>query len=145
VITSQQCYDKFGDPLNERERLAFEAKWMTLWTPPPGIMALPRRIYCHKLLLPRLLDFYDRVDDAGLRGQIKTWDGCFNVRQKKGGTSLSLHSWGLAFDINAAWNGFGEVPTMTPELIACIDGAGLEWGGRWKRPDGMHWQLKVWP
>ncbi|HWR21114.1 MAG TPA: M15 family metallopeptidase [Verrucomicrobiae bacterium] len=145
MITSAQCLTRFGDPTDERQRLAFESKWMTLWVPPPGIPALPRRIYCHKWLMPRLIDFYERVEDAGIKDQIRTWDGCFNVRQKRGATSLSMHSWGLAFDINAAWNRFGEPSTMSHELVACIELAGLDWGGRWRKPDSMHGQLAVWP
>lgn len=145
MITSAQCLAKFGDPTDEHQRLTFETQWMTLWSPPPGIRALPRRIYCHKWLLPRLLDFCERVEDAGIESQIKTWDGCFNVRPKRGATSPSIHSWGLAFDINAAWNRFGAIPTMSPELVGCIEAAGLESGVRWKKPDGMHAQLAAWP
>jgi hypothetical protein len=58
---------------------------------------------------------------------------------------MSLHSWGLAVDFNAAWNGFGAVPTMSPELVACFTDAGFAWGGVWKKPDGMHHQIAVLP
>ena len=146
MITSIECLAKFGGPTDDKQRLAFEQKWMTLWTPPPGIPAMPRRVYCHKYLLPLLHQWHDNVVDARLQNEVKTWDGCFNVRLKKGSSkSLSLHSWGLAFDINAAWNGFSDIPTMSPELVRCIEQAGLDWGGRWKTPDGMHAELKVFP
>ena len=145
MIASSECLTRFGDPTDDKQRLAFEHKWMTLWMPPPGIPALPRRVYCHKYLLPLLAQWHDNIVDATLQDEVKTWDGCFNIRLKKGNAkSLSLHSWGLAFDINAAWNGFDDPPTMSPALIHCIEQAGLEWGGRWKTPDGMHSQLATW-
>lgn len=145
MVTAEQCRARFGDPTDEAQRRAFERQWMTLWVPPPGIAAFPRRVYCHKYLVPVLHDLHDRILDAGIADQVRTWDGCFNIRQKRGATSLSLHSWGLAFDINAAWNRFGEPPTMSPELVACIEQAGADWGGWWKKPDGMHGQIKSRP
>lgn len=141
MITSAQCMARFGDPTRDDQRLQFERQWMTIWIPPPGIGAFPRRIYCHQYMVPVLHDLHDRIVDARIVDQIKTWDGCFNVRAKKGAKSLSLHSWGLAFDMNASWNRFGEVPTMSPALVACIEQAGFLWGGRWKNPDGMHSEL----
>jgi hypothetical protein len=54
---------------------------------------------------------------------------------------MSLHSWGIAIDVNAAWNGLGKEPTLTPEFVKCFTDAGFDWGGTWKRKDGMHFQL----
>jgi hypothetical protein len=83
----------------------------------------------------------NNVIDRGLEHEIITWDGCFNIRQKRGATSASIHSWGLAIDINATWNQFGRTPSMTPALVACFTDAGFDWGGSWAKPDGMHFQL----
>jgi len=141
MVTSNQCIDHYGPP-----DIIFERQWMTVWTPPPTIKAMPRRIYCHRHLMPILAQAVDYIIERKLDEQVKTWDGCFNVRAKKGNSSsMSLHSWGLAVDICASWNGFGAVPTMSPELVACFTDAGFDWGGGWKRPDGMHFQIKVLP
>ena len=86
---------------------------------------------------------FENVKKRGLEDQVKTWDGCFNIRKKRGASSSSLHSWGLAIDINAAWNGFGKKPTMSPELVACFTDAGMDWGGTWSTPDGMHFQARA--
>ena len=75
--------------------------------------------------------------------ELKTWDGCFNVRRKRGLKSLSLHSWGIAIDVNAAWNGLGKEPTLSKEFVQCFIDAGFDWGGTWTRKDGMHFQLKT--
>jgi hypothetical protein len=58
---------------------------------------------------------------------------------------MSLHSWGLAIDINAATNRFGGKPTMSAELVKCFTDAGFDWGGVWSNPDGMHFQLARFP
>lgn len=107
--------------------------------------AIPKKVYCNKDLKPLLERAFKNVNDRGLAAQVKTWDGCFNIRKKRGATSMSLHSWGLAIDFNAAWNGFGKPPTMSPELVKCFTDAGFDWGGTWSRPDGMHFQIAKLP
>ena len=136
TVTAKDCLAKYGEPEKEAH--------MTLWSV-PNIFALgviPKRIYCNHDLVNPLMAALSNVIKRDLIPQIRTWDGCFNIRKKRGaGVSPSLHSWGIAIDINAAWNGFGKTPTMTPELVACFTDAGFEWGGNWHHPDGMHMQL----
>jgi len=139
MVTSKDCLKKYGDPSNERN--------MTMWDVPADLEHghIPKKIYCNKDLIGPLSLAFKNVNERGLAEQIKTWDGCFNIRKKRGATSSSLHSWGIAIDINAAWNGFGKHPTMSPELVKCFTDAGLDWGGTWKKPDGMHFQLSKLP
>ncbi len=54
---------------------------------------------------------------------------------------MSLHSWGIAIDVNAAWNGLNKEPVLSAGFVKCFTDAGFEWGGTWKRKDGMHFQL----
>jgi hypothetical protein len=139
MITANQCLQRYGDPVKEKS--------MVLWDVPPEleIGVLPNRIYCNKEFVAPLKQAFTNVIDRGLLDQIKTWDGCFNIRKKVGALSQSLHSWGIAIDINAAWNGYGKKPTMSKELVACFTDAGMDWGGVWAKPDGMHFQLKAFP
>ena len=141
MITSQQCFGRYGDPFQN------ERKFMTMWDVPAEVEhgAIPKKIYCNKDIVPLLNQAFKNINDRGLANQVKTWDGCFNIRKKRGATSMSLHSWGLAIDVNAAWNGFGKKPTMSPELVKCFTDAGLDWGGIWKKPDGMHFQIAKLP
>ena len=30
---------------------------------------------------------------------------------------------------------------MSPQLVKCFTDANFDWGGNWKTPDGMHFQL----
>lgn len=138
MVTSKQCYAKWGDPAVN------EGKFMVLWDVPTSleIGVIPKKIYCNRIMIEPLTHAFNNVISRGLVRQLKTWDGCFNIRKKRGATSQSLHSWGIAIDINAAWNGFGKTPTISMELVKCFTDAGFDWGGEWTTKDGMHLQLK---
>jgi len=139
MVTSQQCLKKWGDPTDPKN----EGKYMVLWDVPTEleIGIIPKRIYCNRLMIAPLTAAFKNLIDRGFVNELKTWDGVFNVRKKRGLNSQSLHSWGIALDVNAAWNGLGKIPTSTPGFVKCFTDAGFEWGGTWKRSDGMHYQL----
>lgn len=139
MITAKQCLNKYGIPELE--------KAMIVWDVPPELElgVLPKRLYCNKDLINPLSAAFENIIERNLLNQVKTFDGCFNIRKKRGALSPSLHSWGVAIDINAAWNGFGNKPTMSKELVQCFKDAGFDWGGDWVKPDGMHFQLAILP
>jgi len=141
MVTSEDCRKAYGYP-----DLTMERTHMMLWDIPnsinKAIPELPNRLYCNKALVQPLEAAFKNIIKRGLASEIWTWDGCFNIRKKRGGNSLSLHSWAIAIDINATWNGFGQVPTMSSQLVKCFTDAGFDWGGTWSKPDGMHFQLK---
>ena len=139
MITSAQALARYGDPRTEAA--------MTVLTVPSDLRigAVPARVYCNRDLVQPLLRAFENLRDANLADEIRTWDGCFNIRSKRVNQSLSLHSWGLAIDINASWNQLGKTPTMPASVVLCFLEAGFEWGGTWDTPDGMHFQLKDLP
>jgi hypothetical protein len=141
MVTSAQCLKKWGDPTI----VTNELKYMTVWDVPVHLElgVIPKKLYCNKAIINPLTVAFTNVIKRELIKELKTWDGCFNVRRKRGLKSLSLHSWGIAIDINAAWNGLGKEPTMSKELVKCFTDAGFDWGGTWTRKDGMHFQLKT--
>ena len=135
MITSAQALQRYGDPRTEAA--------MTLLNVPTDLRigAVPARIYCNRDLVQPLLRAFQNIRDAGLADELKTWDGCFQLRTKRGGRTASLHSWGLAVDVNAAWNARGAKPTLSLNFVLCWLEAGFDWGGEWSTPDGMHFQL----
>ena len=139
MVTSKQCWDKWGDPNTTED----EGKYMTLWDIPTSLEVgtIPKRLYCNKVLIEPLSKALKNLIDTGFVSELKTWDGCFNVRKKRGLVSQSLHSWGIAIDVNAAWNGLGKTPVLSAGFVKCFTDAGFEWGGTWTRKDGMHFQL----
>lgn len=80
-----------------------------------------------------------RADELG----ISKFSGSFNYRVIRGGSRLSMHAYGCAWDWWASENWLGD---KTPEFNEdhpfniAHKSEGWTWGGRWNRPDGMHWQ-----
>ena len=135
MVTSAQCLKKYGDPIKENN--------MVVWDIPTNLEmgVIPKKLYCNKDLITPLSNAIQKLIITGKISELKTWDGCFNIRKKRGLSSMSLHSWGLAIDVNAAWNQLNMTPTLSPEFVKCFTDAGFDWGGTWTRKDGMHFQL----
>jgi len=135
MVTSQQALKKYGDPTLEKS--------MIVWDVPTNleIGVIPKKLYCNRDMVAPLTQAFTNLISTGKVSELKTWDGCFNIRKKRGLSSMSLHSWGIAIDVNAAWNQLNMVPTLTPGFVKCFTDAGFEWGGTWTRKDGMHFQL----
>lgn len=137
MITSQQALKKYGNPELENN--------MILWDIPTEleIGVIPKKLYCNKDIVKPLEIAFKNLISRNKVTELKTFDGCFNIRKKRGLSSMSLHSWGIAIDVNAAWNGLGKKPTLSKEFVDCFKDAGFEWGGDWSgsRVDGMHFQL----
>jgi len=100
-------------------------------------------IYCHILLAPVVSALFSRIDRQGLKGEIKTFGGCFNYRPKRQSSKLSTHCWGIAIDLNPETNRQGSSGDMHPEIVALFREAGFKWGGNWtgKGKDPMHFQF----
>lgn len=98
--------------------------------------------YGHRLVKPKFEEVFNRIaNDRPLISKIESFDGCFNIRYKRGSNNLSTHSWGIAIDINAKSNPLGAKPVLDAELVKIFEDVGFIWGGRWKTPDGMHFQF----
>ena len=110
----------------------------------PGNQKIPWNVK----ILDQLLALFVAWETAGLLPLVLTWGGSWNPRYIRGSrTSLSNHSWGTAFDINAPWNGLGMRPALVGkpgsvrELVPLANEHGFYWGGHFSsRPDGMHFE-----
>jgi len=153
MVTSAQCLKKYGDP----NLLATQSKHFELWLvdrdiqdafthvrfSAVGTIGFPKKIFLNKDFQPALERGLRNLICRGLAHELKTWDGCFMIRSKRALTSLSLHSWAIAFDINQAENQLNMVPKLSPAFVKCFTDEGMDWGGTWTRKDGMHFQLKT--
>lgn len=135
MVTPAQCLAKYGQPEKENN--------MIVWDVPTELEVgvIPKKLYCNKDIVQPLTQAFKNLISTGCVNELKTFDGCFNIRKQRGALSQSLHSWGIAIDVNAAWNQLNKVPTLSPGFIKCFKDAGFDWGGEWKRLDGMHFQL----
>lgn len=66
----------------------------------------------------------------------------FNIRSKRGGGGRSLHSWGIALDINPNRNPQGGGYDLPGEVIDIFKKHGFFWGGDWpgRDNDPMHFE-----
>ena len=135
MVTSAMCFAKYGDPEKQKN--------MIVWDVPTNleIGVIPKKIYCNRDMVAPLQKAFENLIRTGRVKELKTWDGCFNIRKKRGLSSMSLHSWGIAVDVNAFENGLGKEPKLSAGFVKCFTDAGFHWGGTWRRKDGMHFQL----
>ena len=106
---------------------------------------LKGEVVCHRLMVNQLYGALKEIEDSGLGHLIdpSQYGGCWVPRHIDFNPAkpLSMHGWGLAADFNVSTNGLGQKPTMDPRIVAIFDRWGFVWGGRWSRPDGMHFEL----
>lgn len=104
-----------------------------------------KKLYVNKDMAIPLLQALQNVRDRGLSQALKTYDGCFDVRDVRGAPGrLSTHAYALAIDINAETNALGTPGDLPIELVSCFIHAGFLWGGDFARSDPMHFQYAAW-
>ena len=149
----QAIIDAYGDPDRNNDFILddewYENKTKVFQLP------FPMRLSWNKVSVQRMRAhtfvgdaMVDALDEIGKRVGIEKlqelewdmFDGCFCFRPKRGQSELSVHSWGVALDINPHLGPMGE-PSRQPDVIVkAFKDRGFEWGGDWKVPDGMHLQ-----
>lgn len=116
-----------------------------------GVSGAPKDggVYFHRKGAEALRGFFNEVEAAGLLHLVVSWAGAFYPRFIRGSSStLSNHSWGTAFDINAPQNWLGQQPAAEGRpgsllrLVPIANKWGFFWGGHYNsRLDGMHFEL----
>lgn len=111
-----------------------------------------KRMYCHKAIAQPLEAVFDEILQVYGLDKIKElgidlFGGCFNFRKMRGGSSYSVHAWGLAIDLDPVRNQLKETSRTArfarPEYKAMIDifyKHGFVSLGREKNYDWMHFQ-----
>ena len=104
-----------------------------------------RDVSVHERIVPFLEDLQKDFRESGIEysfDDIQT----YNYRGKTSAAGLSLHSWGIALDINPTRNPLqgnkGEMQTdIPPEMVEIFKSNGFFWGGEWTGPrDPMHFE-----
>ena len=101
------------------------------------------RVTCHRLMVEQLRSALAEVEARGLSGSLHTYDGCYVPRfiERNPGGSISLHTWGIAIDLDASTNYRGIRGTMDPAVVEIFKRWGFRWGGDWQYTDPMHFEL----
>lgn len=98
----------------------------------------------HFLRLERLFEARAPEYAAGVAtGVLDDWS--YANRVVRGGDSKSSHAFGIAIDVNALSNVLGTTGDMPAEVVRQWQVEGGAWGGRWSRPDPMHFETRLTP
>ena len=79
--------------------------------------------------------------------------GTYNCRRISGSIKYSLHSYGTAIDLNPRKNPYKrplthDYPQAFIDAVLDLKANGKQafrWGGSWRKPDAMHWEINVAP
>jgi D-alanyl-D-alanine carboxypeptidase len=152
--TSAQFKAKFGTP-NETGK----GYLVTIDLPYPmriawDVKTSVKKISCHQAIAQPLKAVFNEILEVYGYPKIKElgidlFGGCFNFRKMRGGSSFSVHAWGLAIDLDPERNKLEETSRTArfarPEYKAMIDifyKHGFVSLGREKNYDWMHFQLE---
>jgi hypothetical protein len=103
--------------------------------------ALVRTARVNHAIAEELERVFSALRTGGAWDHVETFDGGYCWRSKRGVGELSIHAYGGAVDFNAATNQLGTKGDMWPGVVEVFEGHGWDWGGRWRRPDPMHFQF----
>lgn len=141
----------FGDPsVSKAVCDAFEAKWMLLIEVPEDVRKaipfLPKNFYCNSLIAFPLIRTLRALIKEGVHTELKSYDGCFNVRVIRGTENstriLSRHAVGLAVDFNA-----DDMPRLSKskwseKFLSIWRANGWTCGADWTHAiDPMHFEM----
>lgn len=100
-------------------------------------------VTCNKAIFPQMKAAFAEIVDRGLADKINPGEyaGCYNARFIAGSSSLSNHSFGLAFDVNVPGNLRGTVGEIDRGVVQIFKKWGFSWGGDWRYTDPMHFEL----
>jgi len=103
------------------------------------------QVTCHRVMLPQLRGALQEVVDSGLEDQVDPGDfgGCYAPRFIAGDPAkgLSLHTWGIAVDLNVHGNLRGTTGEIDRRVVDIFKRWGFAWGGDWAYTDPMHFEL----
>jgi hypothetical protein len=102
-------------------------------------------VTCHRVMLPQLRGALQEVVDSGLADRIDASDfgGCYAPRfiESDPSRGLSLHTWGIAVDLNVQSNLRGTTGAIDRRVVDIFKRWGFAWGGDWAYTDPMHFEL----
>ncbi|HSQ65938.1 MAG TPA: M15 family metallopeptidase [Polyangiaceae bacterium] len=93
-------------------------------------------------------------EDASLARFFDSPGGTFNWRRIAGTDTLSMHSWGIAIDLDTGRSNYWRNETTRedapvhwknhypPSLVDAFEAEGFVWGGRWYHFDTMHFEYR---
>jgi hypothetical protein len=153
-MTTGQIVKKYGAP-----NVTGDGYLVTIKLPYPMRLAWDKdtivdKMRCHKLVAKNFTAVfedllfhygYERIKELG----IDLFGGCFNYRKMRTGSAWSLHSWGIAIDLDPARNTLSETKATArfakseyKPMIDIFYKHGFISLGKEKDFDWMHFEIK---
>ena len=102
-------------------------------------------VTCHRVLFRQLEAALREIVARGLADEIhpEEYGGCYVPRfiGRDPSQGLSLHTWGIAVDLNVPGNQRGVAGEIDRDVVAIFKKWGFAWGGDWAWTDPMHFEL----
>lgn len=148
----EQCLKFYGDPGpfirdDGTPSVLWEAELTLVPFPTPlplgwNLTQLAKGARVNRALESETARVFDLLAKEDLWRRLRTFDGGYAWRAQRGSTSkLSLHALGGALDFDAATNRLGRQGDMDRGIVQIFEACGWTWGGRFQRPDPMHYQF----
>lgn len=103
------------------------------------------KVTCHRLMIPQLRGALKEIQALGLAETInpEEYAGCYVPRfiERNPERPISLHTWGIAVDMNVPGNLRGTSGEFDRRSVAVFKKWGFNWGGDWNYTDPMHFEL----
>ncbi len=127
-------------------RIQPDSRWVAEYIRTASVPILGN-VTCNKAMLPQLRAALTEVVQRGLADKINPdeYAGCYYPRYigRDPSNGLSLHSWGIAVDLNVPGNLRGTVGEIDRQVVAIFKKWGFAWGGDWNYTDPMHFELNA--
>jgi hypothetical protein len=133
-------YTRYGDP----REAGWEHKWISSWHVQEKHPWFPVAfITVHKHFLTVLDSAFSALEDAGLHYEIKSAGKHHHLGLIANSDSvLSVHSWGVAIDLNEADNPIGSMGAWSDEFIAVMEASEIHCGCNWQgHKSPMHFAM----
>lgn len=136
-----EIMETFGDPSAEnfiRNMVVFKLPYKLLFRGHPITTA-----YGHRKAVGNFQAALENILSEHLDSQVQNYAGIYAERAKRGMRGyLSVHTWGIAIDLEAEKFPLGSLERFSPEVVSCFSKAGFVYGGDFEgRKDPMHFQL----
>jgi D-alanyl-D-alanine carboxypeptidase len=138
----QEILATFGDIHDPQ----FELKYIQTFDLPYPLLfnRIPvARARCHRLIVDNFSAVFADILSAGLDKEATEFCGIYAVRPIRGLPKFpSLHSWGVAIDLNCSEFPLGSTKRQDDKLVKIFEKHGFFYGGDFShRKDPMHWQF----
>ena len=143
----EAIYGAFGYKSHPTQKgaIVIEREWVKRNIVKVQIPYTDKHTWMHRLVADEFRLLFARAVEATGRQYIpvKVWSWVARRKLWRNNRAPSLHSWGIAFDVDSHLNRYNteEGPLYDhPEFVEVFEDAGWSWGGRWRTPDPMHFE-----